>query len=136
MIKRLLIIGLGTSIIQVALYILLIYSGSIVSDIIDKPTHKGVEWGLTIYFSFILFTVVILLLNILTSLINRDRFRSVAVSMTSLFYILGWSEDFDRYPYRTIYLLLIGLFCILAKLFIDRRLEQLSTKYTPNIKAE
>jgi carbon starvation protein CstA len=134
MIRRLLIIGLGTSIVQIALYLLLLYAGSSVSGILDKPRHRGVDWGLTIYFSCILFTIVVLLLNVVTALVNRRWVTWAAISLTSLSYVLGWAEDFGRYPYRTVYLLLIGWFCLIAKLFIDKRLEQLSSTTTPTIK--
>jgi DMSO/TMAO reductase YedYZ heme-binding membrane subunit len=127
--RRLILKGLGTSVLQVLLYLLLLYTGSLLADYLDKPTHKDVSWGLTLYFSLVLFAATVFVLNTATALVNKAWFTGTALALTAIFYIIGWGEDFNMIPYRTIYLIAIGLTCLLAKLPIDQMLEKLNNRH-------
>ena len=129
MLKRLLIKGLGTSVLQIVIYIILLYVGAVIANILDRPTHRSVDRGLTIYFSLLLFASVVLILNIVTALVGKKRFTYIGIGLTLTFYIIGWGEDFNRYPYKTMYLLIMGGLSLILKLPIDKFLTRFTNRH-------
>ena len=128
MVRRLIIKGLGTSLIQVLLYVLLITLCSTIANYFDRPSFKGSDWGITIILSIIFFSVTVSILNILTALVNRNWFvwTTLVIATINYIYVFG---GFDNLNNRTVFFLTIGLTCLFVKPLVDKVLEKLSAKH-------
>jgi hypothetical protein len=129
MLKRMLFLVFGTTIVQVVIYTILLQSGLFIEKHVDIPKHGVVDWGLTIPYSVLLFSEIVFFLNLLTTVINRKWFNYAAIILAITFYVIGWGEDFDTHPYRTSFLILAGITSIMTKLPVDGYFR---TKYKKN----
>lgn len=122
--------ALGTSMLQIIFYVILLTVGTTIGNYFGRPLHRSVSWGLTLQFSIIVFSCVVILLNLVTSVVNRTKFTRTALVVVSIFYVIFWAKDYNTYPNKTLFLIGIGLTSILAKVYIDSRLENLKSKHS------
>jgi hypothetical protein len=120
MLRRMLFLVLGTTVIQVVVYTILLQSGLFIEKLAYIPKHGVVNWGLTILYSVVLFSEIVFSLNLLTAVINRKWLSYAAIILAITIYVIAWGEDFDTHRYRTSFLILAGIISITIKLSIDK----------------
>ncbi|MCW3103905.1 MAG: hypothetical protein JWO09_2345 [Bacteroidetes bacterium] len=125
MLRQLIIKGLGTSIFQIVCYVILITVGTTIGNYFGRPLHRSVSWGLTLQFSIIVLSGIVILLNVVTTVLNRTKFTWAALAVVSICYIIFWAKDYHAYPNKTLFLIGIGLTSILTKVYIDAKIEDL-----------
>jgi hypothetical protein len=132
MIKRLLINGLLTTGLQIAIYYAVLYFGWTIGKLVHEPTKltltEAIEFGLLIKLSLILFGTMLLVTNILAALINRRYLTWGLLCVITVLYLIGWGEDFEAWPWKTALFLVAGLFTIFTKFTIDKKLNGLILK--------
>jgi len=122
MIKRLLIFGLFVSGIQVLLYYLMLrlvqFGQSFFMTDSDRAfiSNYGLVIGTTLFF------VIVTIQNISTTLVNRKWFTWTAFILSTIFYFIGWGEDYFSWPVTTTLFLIVGVFALTSKFYIDKKL--------------
>jgi hypothetical protein len=77
-------------------------------------------------YSLILFPAIVLIINIISALINKQIVTAVLLVLAFLFHVIAWGEDFNHNPFVTIYSVAVGAVCIGSKIPIDRCLRILA----------
>jgi hypothetical protein len=122
MIKRLLIFGLFVSGIQVLLYYLMLrlvqFGQSFFMTDSDRAfiSNYGLIVGTTLFF------VIVTIQNISTTLVNKKWFTWTAFILSTILYFIGWGEDYFSWPVTTILFLIVGVFALTSKFYIDTKL--------------
>lgn len=134
MIRRLIIYGLGTSIIQIIACYFLFLIISKVADLLD-PTldsfiHGSIAWAATVIFTLFIFIILVTTQNCLTSIFQRkwlDLASSVLFpAILVLFYFLthDLNASLNEFPIRCIFLIAAGITCFVLKQPIDKMLNK------------
>jgi hypothetical protein len=132
MVKRLLIFGLFVSGIQVLLYYLMLRFVQFVQSFFmtDKDRAFISDYGLII--GTTLFFFIVTIQNISTTLINKKWFTRTAFILATVFYFIGWGEDYFSWPVTTILFLFVGITVLTSKFIIDRILIKWETDRRTN----
>lgn len=112
-----------TILIQLFSYIILLY---ILEFFEDRyfPTYYILYLGnLGTIVEIIFFAILILSINILSSIVNRKWLTRLTITTAIIIYFVYWITDFDKEPYKTFGLLIIGIGVLLSKLYIDKKLK-------------
>lgn len=117
--KRILIFGLLASGLQLLSYFLVLFLLRLLGILFSNSDFIS-DYGL--YLSIIIFGIMLLVQNVLTTIINRNWFTWTCIVLTLLIYFIGWGEDFNSWPVMTIIYLIFGTLTILSKFYIDRQL--------------
>jgi hypothetical protein len=122
MIKRLLIFGLFVSGIQVLLYYLMLRLVQFGQSFFMTDSDRAFisDYGLVI--GTTLFFVIVTIQNISTTLVNKKWFTWTAFILSTVFYFIGWGEDYFSWPVTTILFLIVGVFALTSKFYIDTKL--------------
>jgi|SRR5688572_8184649 len=119
LIRRFLIFGLLTSILQWLLYAVTFFILRLIGNLSGNPDFISL-YGLSL--SLTLFGIILLLQNSLTSIINKKWFSRTALILALMFYYIGWGEDFNSWPLQTLAFLIVGTVVLISKFYIDKRL--------------
>jgi len=124
MIKRLLLFGLLSAIIQVFLYYILLrliqFGQSFFMT--DKDREFISDYGLIL--GTTLFAIIVITQNITTVLVNKKWFTWTAFILATIFYFIGWGEDYFSWPITTILFLFVGVTILTSKFFIDKQIAK------------
>jgi hypothetical protein len=122
MIKRLLIFGLFVSGIQVLLYYLMLRLVQFGQSFFMTDSDRAFisDYGLVI--GTTLFFVIVTIQNISTTLVNKKWFTWTAFILSTVFYFIGWGEDYFSWPVTTILFLIVDVFALTSKFYIDTKL--------------
>jgi len=124
MIKRLLLFGLLATIIQVFLYYFLLRIVQLGQSFFmtDKDRAFISDYGLVI--GTTLFLMIVAIQNISTVLVNKKWFTWTAFIVATIFYFIGWGEDYFSWPVTTILFLFVGITILTSKFFIDKQIAK------------
>ncbi len=125
MIKRILVKGLLTTVVQIIFYIitllLCVTLDSLISD--SRSLSNGVtDIGYPLTISVLLLGTMLLTANLISSLFSNKVWTLGLMTIVAIIYFIGWIEDFYHWPWATILFILIGLTTIYLKIFIDKKL--------------
>jgi hypothetical protein len=123
--KRILIFGLLASGLQLLIYFLVLFLIRLLGILFSNPDIIS-EYGL--YLSIIIFGIMLIIQNLLTTIINRNWFTWTTIILTLLIYFIGWGEDFNSWPVKTIIYLIFGTLTIFSKFYLDRHLANYMAK--------
>ena len=124
MIKRLLLFGILATIIQVFLYYFLLRIVQFGQSFFmtDKDRAFISDYGLVI--GTTLFFMIVAIQNISTVLVNKKWFTWTAFIVATIFYFIGWGEDYFSWPVTTILFLFVGITILTSKFFIDKQIAK------------
>ncbi len=124
MIKRLLLFGILATIIQVFLYYFLLRIVQFGQSFFmtDKDRAFISDYGLVI--GTTLFLMIVAIQNISTVLVNKKWFTWTAFIVATIFYFIGWGEDYFSWPVTTILFLFVGITILTSKFFIDKQIAK------------
>jgi hypothetical protein len=124
MIKRLLLFGLLAAIIQVFLYYILLRLVQFGQSFFmtDKDREFISDYGLIL--GTTLFAIIVITQNITTVLVNKKWFTWTAFILATIFYFIGWGEDYFSWPITTILFLFVGVTILTSKFFIDKQIAK------------
>ena len=124
MIKRLLLFGILATIIQVFLYYFLLRIVQFGQSFFmtDKDRAFISDYGLVI--GTTLFFMIVAIQNISTVLVNKKWFTWTAFIVATIFYFIGWGEDYFSWPVTTILFLFVGITILTIKFFIDKQIAK------------
>jgi len=128
MIKRILVNGLLTTVVQIIFYIIILYLCSIFGALIfdSQSFAKGVaDIGYPVIMSVLLLGTMLLIANLISSLINKKVWTLGLLTIVATIYFIGWIEDFSNWPWTTILFLSAGLTTIYLKFFVDKKINGL-----------
>jgi hypothetical protein len=125
--KRILFQFLIGTIVQLILYLGILYLAKVIlafstEDRYILMSHYGIQ------LSAIILTMILLVQNLLTSIINRKWFTWTGILIVLVIYSIGWGEDFNSWPERTTIFLIVGFSVVLVKIRIDSILIKLKKK--------
>jgi hypothetical protein len=128
MIKRILINGLLTTVVQIVFYVIILYLfatfGALIFD--SQGFAKGIEnIGYSVIMSVLLLGTILLPVNLILSIINKKVWTFGLLTIVAAIYFIAWIEDFSNWPWTTVLFLLVGLTTIYLKFFLDKKLEGL-----------
>jgi uncharacterized membrane protein len=126
MVKKLLIFVLGTTILQLVTYVLLLQIGILISNFYGNP-HKSISFGISVNISIIVFFLVALIGNLFTTLINKKAVYNSALLITSLLLIGYHFNLYTHWPNRALFIMVISSVSMLSKLLYDKWLGRLTT---------
>ncbi len=120
MIKRLLLFGLLVAIIQVFLYYILLRLVQFGQSFFmtDKDREFISDYGLIL--GTTLFAIIVITQNITTVLVNKKWFTWTAFILATIFYFIGWGEDYFSWPITTILFLFVGITILSSKFYLDK----------------
>jgi len=122
MAKRFLIYGLLGSIIQVAIYTVLLKLIQGFQTLIFTKNHREIISFFDLQISIFVFITIVTIQNISTTLINKKWFTKTAFGFATLLCVVSWGEDLKTCPIKTTLYLLVGIFTLSIKFYIDKRL--------------
>jgi hypothetical protein len=125
MIKRILVNGLLVSMIQIAIYFVLLKSIQFFQTFTITENHRELISNFHLEISTILFSAIVAIQNISTTLINKKWYTWTGFSFAIFFYLVGWGEDLNSWPIKTLLFLLVGIFTLSMKFYIDKKLINL-----------
>jgi hypothetical protein len=96
----------------------------------DKDRAFISDYGLII--GTTLFFFIVTIQNISTTLINKKWFTRTAFILATVFYFIGWGEDYFSWPVTTILFLFVGITVLTSKFIIDRILIKWQTDRRTN----
>ncbi|MBS1490177.1 MAG: hypothetical protein JSS93_06605 [Bacteroidetes bacterium] len=129
MIERILFNGLLTTVIHLILYVVFLYGGWSMGKLIHAPKEITIieleSFGIEIILSFWLFAILLFVANIISAVINKNQWTYSLLAVAALLYALGWSEDFNSWPWQTALFIIAGVITIFFKFFIDRKINHI-----------
>jgi hypothetical protein len=118
MIKRILYQAVLGTIIQIALYVVILYFAKYSLDLLTDDKYILMDhYGILL--STFIFVIILFVQNILVAVIDKKWFRWLTIFIVLIFYIIAWGENFNNWPIRTIIYLISGIVVILIKVYID-----------------
>ena len=124
MIKRILVNGLLTTVVQIIFYTIILYVFFIFSVLISD-SHSLMDIGYPVIMSELLLGTMLLIANLISSLINKKTWTLGLLTIVASIYFIGWIEDFNNWPWTTIIFLSVGLTTIYLKFFVDKTIKGL-----------
>lgn len=124
MIKRILLFGLLATVIQITFYFLFLKLIQFVQTITITDIHREYISNYGIELSVVIFTVILIVQNITTALINKKWFTWTALTLVTIFYLIGWGEGLNSWPVKTVLFLLVGILTLISKFSIDKNLTR------------
>lgn len=131
MIKRILIFGGLISVIQILFYYLLLKLFQFALTFFADQNQEFIS-DYNIDLSAIIFSAVVIIQNLVTTIINKNWFAWTALVLATFFYVIGWGEDIHSWPVSTTVLLIVGVSVLTGKFIIDKQLTKLQTKRRTN----
>ncbi len=126
MVKKLLIFVLGTTILQLVTYVLLLQIGILISNCYGNP-HKSISFGISVNVSIMVFFLLAFVGNLLTTLTNKKAVYNSVLLITSLLLIGYHFYLYTHWPNRALFIMAISSVSMLSKLFYDKLLGNLTT---------
>ena len=123
MIKRLLVFGLGTSLIQVIIFYLFVFIVYWFAAAITSPPSTDSNGDYIILFTAILFAILVLIQNLIAAAIKNIKATYVLMAIAIAAYI-AWLIDIGiSVPFKTGLCLVFGLVVLGVKTKIDDQLH-------------
>jgi hypothetical protein len=88
----------------------------------DKDREFISDYGLIL--GTTLFAIIVITQNITTVLVNKKWFTWTAFILATIFYFIGWGEDYFSWPITTILFLFVGVTILTSKFFIDKQIAK------------
>ena len=120
MIKRVLIFGIGVSLIQVVGFYLFIFIFHLLSAAITYPRNNGFDY--VTLFSAISFAVIILIQNVIAAIVNNKMVTYVLIRIAVAVYTFMLIDLGSSLPLSTMLCMLFGIVVLVIKTKIDERL--------------
>jgi hypothetical protein len=124
MIKRIMIFGILASLLQLVFYSMTTF---ILWHLIAVFYEFRGDWGNFIVFSVFLFGFLLFFQNILIEIINKKWNVIFLFIFILIIYFIGWGEDFDGWPTKTILDLITGSTTLLLKFVFDLNYKNLKS---------
>ena len=125
MIKRIMIFGILASLLQLVFYSMTTF---ILWHLIATFYEFRGDWGNFIVFSVPLFGSLLFFQNILIEIINKKWNVIFLFLIILIIYFIGWGEDFNGWPTKTIFILITGSITLLLKFAFDLNHKNLKSK--------
>ncbi len=120
MLKKILVLGLGTTVLQVLTYIILVEVGVQTAFYFDiGPPSHSLNFGISMAVSIVLILILTLTGNILTTLVGGNRMYYTVIVLQHILFILFYFQH-GYLSKTTIFILGLAIPCMLLKLFYDR----------------
>lgn len=120
MIKRVLIFGIGVSLIQVVGFYLFIFIFHLLSAAITYPRNNGFDY--VTLFSAISFAVIILIQNVIAAIVNNKMVTYVLIGIAVAAYTFALIDLGSSLPFSTTLCMLFGIVVLVTKTKIDETL--------------
>jgi len=121
---RILIQFLLGTIIQLILYLGILYLAKVILDLTTDDKYILMsDYGIQL--STIILTMIISVQNLITALVNKKWFTWIGIIIVLLIYTIGWGEDFNSWPERTIIFIVVGFTIVLGKIQLDATLMKI-----------
>lgn len=121
MIKRFLINGLLTTVVQIVFYVIILYACFTISILIPG-SRSLMDIGYPVIMSVLLLGTMLLIANSISSLINKKVWTLGILTIVAIIYFIAWIEDIDNWPLTTIIFIIVGLTTIYSKFFVDKKM--------------
>jgi hypothetical protein len=122
MMKRLLVFGLGTTLIQVILFYFLIFIVYLFAALIAYSPSNDPNGDYVVLFSAMLLPIMILIQNFIASVINNIKATYVLIGTAIVIYVIGLI-DIGAVSFKTGLCLAWGIVVLGVKTKIDDRLR-------------
>ncbi len=122
--KRILINAIVGTMIQMTFFILTLYLSKTTLDFFSTNKYHHIS-HFHIQLSSSIFAIMLIVQNLLTALINRAWFNWFSIFVVLTIYTIGWGEDFNSWPLKTIIFIGLGIITVIGKLFIDQKIHQM-----------
>ena len=122
MMKRIMLFGILASLIQLVFYSIMTL---ILWHSIDVFYKFKDDWKSFIVLSVPLFGVLIFFQNILIEIINKKWNVIFLFLFILIIYLIGWGEDLDSWPTKTVLILTTGTITLVLKFIFDLNLKNL-----------
>ena len=96
----------------------------------DKDRAFISDYGLVV--GTTLFFVIVTIQNISTTLINKKWFTWTAFILATIFYIIGWGEDYLSWPVTTVLFSFVGITVLASKFVIVKKIIKWQTERRTN----
>lgn len=121
MLRRILVNGLLTSILQIGVYALILYSGWSVGKLNHEPTSQEInEFMFELELTSIFFGLLLVAANLLIAIINRRFWTWATIIGLVSFFFIGWIKDFEFSEWKTALDLLAVILTIFSKFAIEK----------------
>ena len=132
MLKRLIIFGLLTSVLQTLMYCLTLIIVWYILGFFDNQYEYGPMAGFAVMFLVFLFLIIVTLQNIITTIVSNKWLTIMLFILTfciiSLVEFYGFIDKSREYLLRTILILIAGLVSLIIKFPIDSFLKKRQKK--------
>lgn len=124
MIKRFLVNGLLTTVVQIVLYVIILYV-CFTFSILIPGSRSLMDIGYPVIMSVLLLGPMLLIANLISSLINKKAWTLGILTIVAIIYFIAWIEDIGNWPLTTIIFIIVGLTTIYSKFFVDKKTNKL-----------
>ena len=119
MIKRMMIFGVLASLLQVVVYLLLIFVLWNIDIVFHNSKESDFITDFAVITSVILFSIIIFVQNLLLEVFNKNIFTCSLFIIVLVIYTIGWGENIFSSPFKTFIFLIAGLTSLTIKFLID-----------------
>jgi hypothetical protein len=124
MLKRILVNGLLTSILQIGVYVLIIYNGWSVGKLIHEPTSEEIyEFTFELELTSIFFGLLLVAANLLIAIINRQFWTWATIIALASFLFIGWIRHFEFSEWRTSLFMFAGILTVFSKFVVEKSIN-------------
>ena len=117
MINRVLLNGFLASLIQLILYVGLVYPSWFIGSQLFEPRGSINDYPL--HLALVFFGSILIIQNVLGAIIHKTWFHILLFALACLVYVFIFIEDLRSFPFSTIVFLLSGLLPLALKFYID-----------------
>jgi len=128
MIKRILVNGLLTTLVQIIFYIIVLFLCVTFDSLLFNSkslSNRVTDIGYPLTISVLFLGTMLLTANLISSLFNKQIMTLGLLTVVATIYFIGWIEDFSHWPWATTLFISVGLVTIYLKLFVDKKLKGL-----------
>ena len=132
MIKRILVNGLLTSVLQIGFYALVIYTCWSVTKLIHDPQkmtyEETYEFNFTAELSIVFFGLLLLVTNLLIAIINRRYWTWAVITVLTSIFVIDWIRNFESNTWETSLFTFAWILTIFSKFAIEKMVHVISKK--------
>jgi hypothetical protein len=137
MVRRILMDGLLTTVLQIVLYALMLYIGWSLINLIHEPTPEEIyEFNFGAQLSIVMLGLPLLAANVIFSIINKRLWTQIAIIGFAIVLAIGWIKDYEASSLLSILLTAAPILTIISKFTIEKLvysvIKKVNSGFIPN----